>query len=170
VAACFLVDGFGVLQLLACALFLWLFGTSVEDAMSRPRFLAFCLLGGGVAIGLGRVVDADATATVVGAAGVVSAALGGYGRLYRRAHVLTLAPVPTAFLLFELPARALIAAWFALQGAFAVTSLGGPLADGGSATLLACAGGFVYGLLAIRLFAPRCKQQPPPRSAVPVSP
>jgi membrane associated rhomboid family serine protease len=165
-----LVDGGSVLQLLAGALFLWIFGTTVEDATSRPRFLALCVLAGGAAVALGRAIDPDAVWTVVAAAGAVSAGLGGYARIYPRAHVLGIAPVPFAVTLVAAPAWTLLGAWAALQAVFALTSAGGPLGDGGAALLAACAGGFALGLLAIPLLAKRRKHHPPLPLATPAVP
>lgn len=158
--------GDSVLQLLTCALFLWIFGTNVEDATSRPRFIAYCLLGGGAALALGRAVDAEATATVVGATGAVSAVLGGYVRLFPHARIITLVLVPFAFTLVEVRVWFLLGAWALLQALFALTGVSGPLADGGAAILLGCAGGFAFGLAAIPLFALHRKQLPPSPPAI----
>jgi membrane associated rhomboid family serine protease len=158
-----------VLALLASASFLWWFGTSVEDAMSRTRFLVLCLLGAGAAAGLGRALDAAAVDATLAAAGAAAVVLGGYARLHPRARFVSLLLVPTAFTLHEVPARALIAVWFALQAAFALTRVSGPLGDGGPAAFLATLAAFALGLLAIGLFAQRRKQAPSPRSAIAVA-
>lgn len=168
-AAQLLLPAGSVLQLLVSALVLWICGTTVEDTMSRPRFLTLCLLAAGAAISLARALDADATATTVAATGAAATALGAYIRLYPRAHVMAVVPVPFASTLVALPMWALLGAWFALQAIFAATSLAGPLADGGAALLLAGAGAFVYGLLAIPLFAQRRKPYPPPLTTPAVS-
>ncbi len=152
VVAQLLADGGGALALLLSALFLWLFGVSVEDAMSRPRFLALWLLGAGAAVALALALDPDGAIAAAAVAGGTAVVLGGYARLYPRARIVTLVPVPTAFTLFELPAWALLGLWFALQAVFVSV-----------APLVA----FPLGLLAIRLFAQRRKQVPPPPSAIP---
>ncbi|HMJ02468.1 MAG TPA: rhomboid family intramembrane serine protease [Conexibacter sp.] len=170
VVAQLLADDSALLALLASALFLWIFGTSVEDATSRPRFLVLWLLGAGVAVGLGGALDDGAGVATVGAAGGTAAVLGGYARLYPRARIVSLLPVPTAFTLFELPAWALLVAWLAIQAAFALTSVNGPSADGGAAAYVAPLAAFALGLLAIGLLARRRKRLPPPRSAIPARP
>lgn len=143
-------------------LVLWWFGVSVEDATSRPRFLVFCLLGGGCAIGLQAALDPGASAPATGAAGAVAGVVGGYLVLYPRARVVSIAFVPFAFTLVELPAWVLAGAWLLLQAAFAATSSGN-----GGVAYLAQAGGLAFGLLAIRAFAQRRKRVPPPAAARP---
>ena len=91
------------LELLLDALYLWMFGPSVEDSMSRPRFLVFCLLGALAAIGVQRALDADAAAWTAGASGAAAAALAGHVLLYPRARIVSLLPVPFLFRLFEVP-------------------------------------------------------------------
>jgi membrane associated rhomboid family serine protease len=150
------VLGYGeTLELLADVLFLWIFGPTVEDSMSRVRFLAFCLLGGLIAAGLRLALDPDATVAAVAAGGAVAAVLGGYLAWYRRARVVSLVLVPLLFSLFEVPAWILLALWLPLQAALA-----------GWVALAAEAGGLVFGLLAMRAFAQRRKLHATPPSAV----
>lgn len=158
IVAQLLGEGASVLQLLAGAWFLWIFGTSVEDAMSRPRFLALCLLAGAAAAALARALDGDASLAAAATAGVAAAALGGHLRLYPRAHVVTLLPLPTAFTLVEVPTWALLAAWLAVQAAFAA------FVDGGAAAALGSVAGLALGLAAAGLLAQRRKAYPPPPS------
>jgi len=159
--AIFLSDG-GTLQLIASALFLWIFGTNVEDSMSRMRFAAFCLLGGSAATGLALLLDRDATVEPIAAAGAAAAVLGGYIRLYPHARIVSATIVPFAFTLIEVPAGGFVGAWFVIQAIFAATA---GAADGAGA-FLAQAAGFVFGLLAIRAFAQRRKLQAPPPPAM----
>ncbi|MDO8213844.1 rhomboid family intramembrane serine protease [Conexibacter sp. CPCC 206217] len=161
VAAWFVLHDGGFLVLLVDVLFMWWFGPSVEDSMSRPRFALLCLLGGGVAFGLQALLDGDAVApaATVGAMGAVAAVLGGYAVLYARARVLSVVPLPLLAGLVELPALVLLAVWFALQALLAATSLGDVAGDGGAA-FLAQLGGFGVGLLAIKLLVQRPKPIP----------
>jgi membrane associated rhomboid family serine protease len=147
---------------LASALFLWWFGTSVEDATSRPRFLALWLAGAATAAALARALDADAALVALAAAGGTATVLGGYARLYPRARVVSILLVPTAFTLHELPAGVLLGAWVVVEAVFAVTAVSGPFADGGAATLLALAAAVALGLLAAGPLARRHKRIPAP--------
>jgi len=143
-------DG-GLLRLLTDALFLGIFGPSVEDSMSRPRFLLLCVLGGAVALAVRLALDPTADALAPAAsAGVVAAVVAGYALRYRRARVVSVVLVPFMISLVEVPAWILLALWPVLQAAF-----------GEWALFAAQAGGLVVGLLTIRALAQRRKQVPP---------
>lgn len=153
----------GILHLAGNMLFLWIFGTNVEDAMSRLRFVLFYLLGGLCAIGLQIAMDPGSTVPTVGASGAIAGVLGGYIVLYPRARVVTVVFVIFLFTLIELPAWVLLGFWFLEQALFAAGQLAQPTGSGGGGVAYAAhVGGFVFGLLAIRIFAQRRKRMPPP--------
>ena len=151
----------GILHLLGNMLFLWIFGATVEDAMRRPRFLCFYLLGGLAAAALQIGFQPGSTAPTVGASGAIAAVLGGYILLYPRARVVTLVLIVFFFTLIELPAWVMLGVWFAEQALFAAASLGSPQGGGGVA-YFAHIGGFVFGLFAIRAFVRRRRALGPP--------
>lgn len=150
----------GLLHLLANMLFLWIFGATVEDSMSRWRYLLFYLAGGLVAVVVQVAVASGSTVPTLGSSGALAAVIGGYVLLYRGARVLTIVLVPLLFTLVELPLWPLLALWVAEQALVGATSLGHVAGEGDAATWLAQAAGFLFGLLAIRLFADRRKQVP----------
>jgi membrane associated rhomboid family serine protease len=152
----------GILHLFGNMLFLWIFGTNVEDAMPRVRYVAFYLLGGLAAFGLQIAMSPDSAVPTIGASGAIAAVLGGYILLYPRARIVTLVFVILFFTLIELPAWVLLGFWFVEQAAFAATSVAHPTGGSGGVAYFAHVGGFAFGLLAIRAFAQRRKQQPPP--------
>jgi membrane associated rhomboid family serine protease len=151
----------GILHLAGNMLFLWIFGTNVEDATSRVRFVAFYLLGGLAAIGLQVAFDPGSTVPTVGASGAIAAVLGGYILLYPRARVVTLVFIVFFVTLIELPAWVMLGVWFLEQALFATTSLANPTGEGGGVAYFAHVGGFAFGLLAIRAFVRRDKRRPP---------
>jgi membrane associated rhomboid family serine protease len=151
----------GILHLLGNMLFLWIFGGSVEDSMSRPRFVLFYLLGGLAAIGLQVLVEPSSTVPTIGASGAIAAVLGGYILLYPRARVVTAVVLILLVTLVELPAWLLLGVWFVEQAIVGATSLGDVAGGGGGVAYFAHVGGFVFGLLAVKLFAQRRKQVPP---------
>jgi membrane associated rhomboid family serine protease len=136
-------------------LFLVIFGPNVEDAMSRPRFLAFYLLGGLVALAGQVAVGPDSTTPTLGASGAIAAVLGGYILLYPRARVLTLVFIFFFFTIIELPAMVLLALWFLEQLWFGLAGLSSPLGGSEGVAYFAHIGGFLFGALAIRAFASR---------------
>ena len=94
-----------IVQLLGNMAFLWWFGNTIEDAVGGIRFFGIYLVGGVCAVAVQVAVNADSTATIVGAAGAISAVLGGYTVLYRGARVLTLVLIPLLFTVIEVPGR-----------------------------------------------------------------
>jgi rhomboid family protein len=152
----------GILHLAGNMLFLWIFGTNVEDAMSRIRFVAFYLLGGLAAIGLQIAIDPSSSVPTVGASGAIAAVLGGYILLYPRARIVTVVFIFFFFTLIELPAWVMLGLWFLEQALVGAASVAQPAGgEGGGVAYFAHIGGFVFGLLAIRAFAQRRKRQPP---------
>jgi membrane associated rhomboid family serine protease len=147
-------------------LFLVIFGPNVEDATGRPRYIAFYLLGGLVALGAQVLVGPDSTAPTLGASGAIAAVLGGYLLLYPRARVITLIFIVFFATIVELPAVLLLGFWFLEQLWFGAAGLASPLGGGQGVAYFAHVGGFVFGLLTIRVFARRERssaKRPPPR-------
>jgi membrane associated rhomboid family serine protease len=143
-------------HLLGNMLFLWIFGNNVEDALGKLRFLVFYLLGGFVAtatqtfITLTWASHLEATIPNLGASGAISAVLGGYLVLLPRAKVLTI----IFFVLRDVPAVLFLGIWFGFQLLDGSASLAHPQAGGGVA-FFAHIGGFVFGMVAVRLFQQR---------------
>ena len=131
--------------------FLAIFGPTVEDAIGRVRFVVFYLLGGLVALAAQVAVDPSSTAPTLGASGAIAAVLGGYILLYPRARVLALVFIVFLFTLVEIPAVFLLGFWFAEQLYLGATGLAGT-GSGEGVAYFAHVGGFVFGLLSIRLF------------------
>jgi membrane associated rhomboid family serine protease len=143
-------------------LFLWIFGNNVEDAMGPVKYFGFYILGGLAALALQVAVGPNSTAPTLGASGAIAAVLGGYIVLYPRARVLTLVLIIFFFTVIELPALLMLGIWFAEQAVFGAANLTNPTGGGGVA-YFAHVGGFLFGLLAVRLLARRRKQVPAAR-------
>jgi membrane associated rhomboid family serine protease len=132
-------------------LFLWIFGNNIEDSMGRLTFLGFYLLGGFAALGLHILSDPDSAIPTVGASGAIAAVLGAYARLYPRARVVTVVFIIIIFTVVTLPAVLVLGVWFLLQ---LLPAFSDPLgATGGGVAYFAHIGGFLFGILAIKLFA-----------------
>jgi membrane associated rhomboid family serine protease len=144
----------GLLHLLGNMLFLWIFGNNIEDSMGRPRFIVFYLAGGLVALAAQTLIDPAAAVPTIGASGAVAAVLGGYALLYPRARVVTLVIIILFITVIELPALVVLGLWFLIQLFYGAADLAQPVGGGGVA-YFAHIGGFVFGLLLIRLFANR---------------
>jgi rhomboid family protein len=133
-------------------LFLWIFGNNIEDSMPRPVFVVFYLLGGLAALALQVFTDQSSAVPTVGASGAIAGVLGAYARLYPRARVVTLVFIVIIFTVVTLPAVLVLGLWFLLQLLPAFSSPG-DLAGGGGVAYFAHIGGFVFGLILIKLFA-----------------
>ena len=131
------------LQLGANVAALCLFGASIERRFKR-WYLPFLLLGGMVAVFAQYWIDTGTDLPVLGASGMVAAALGVYFMLVPRA---------TGRVLADLPARILLALWFLIQLFDGVSSVGAPLASAGIA-YVAHVAGFLFGVFIASMVSP----------------
>jgi membrane associated rhomboid family serine protease len=144
-------------------IFLWIFGDNVENALGPVKYIAFYLLGGLAALALQVAVSPGSTDPTLGASGAIAAILGAYIVLYPRAKVLTLVFIILIVTVIELPAWAMLGVWFAEQAAFGAAGLTTATGSGGGVAYFAHVGGFVFGLITIRLLAKRARGSPPMR-------
>jgi membrane associated rhomboid family serine protease len=142
-------------------IFLWIFGDNVESAMGPVKYLVFYLAGGLAALALQVAVAPGSTAPTLGASGALAAVLGAYIVLHPRAKVLTLVFIIFIFTVIELPAWVLLGVWFAEQAVFGAAGLTDPTGGGSGVAYFAHVGGFVFGLLTVRLLVRRARQRPP---------
>lgn len=134
----------GWMHLLGNMWFLWLFGNNVEDAMTRPRFVAFYLLSGIAAAALQVWSDPASAVPMIGASGAISGVMGGYLILYPHVKVYTVMPLGFTF---PLPAWMMLLYWAGIQ------LLGGFGAGEGGVAFWAHVGGFVAGAALVKFFA-----------------
>jgi membrane associated rhomboid family serine protease len=150
----------GWLHLLGNLWFLWIFGPSVAEAVGARRFAAL-YLGSGVAAALAQAAfDPVGLTPMLGASGAIGGVLAAYVSLYPRRRIDTL------FFLFVLPIPALffVLEWFAMNLLRGLGSLAG--AQSGGVAWWAHVGGFLAGLLLVRLLFPRARptrRHAPPR-------
>jgi membrane associated rhomboid family serine protease len=148
----------GLLHLGGNMLFLWIFGNNVEDALGYVKFTLFYLLGGIAALLLQVIVGPSSQVPTIGASGAIAAVLGAYIILFPRARVVTVIFIIFFFTILELPALVVLGIWFLQQALFGYFDLANPGGGGGGVAYFAHIGGFVFGLLAVRVLAKR----PPP--------
>jgi membrane associated rhomboid family serine protease len=146
-------------------LFLWIFGDNVEDALGHVKYLAFYLLAGLAAATMQVVTGPESLIPMVGASGAIAGVLAAYVVLHPRAPVTVLNPIPLLWLFFglffTLPAWVIIGEFFVVNLFQGFGSLFG--AEQGGVAFMAHVGGFVFGLVALRLFLgrPKPKAQEP---------
>jgi membrane associated rhomboid family serine protease len=138
------------MHLLGNMWFLWIFGNNVEDAMGRFRFVVFYLLTGAAAVLAQVVLNPASAVPMVGASGAISGVMGGYIVLYPQVRVFMM--VPLGFMLTSMawPAWMMLGYWLLLQFISGLTVIGH---EGGGVAFWAHFGGFVAGVILVKLFA-----------------
>src|ERR1700690_3883075 len=134
-------------------LFLWIFGDNVEDYLGHFTYLVFYLLSG-LAAGVTHILlNQGSRIPSVGASGAIAGVLGAYFILYPRARVLIWFP-PIFF--FHVPAWLMLGYWFVgnfLSGT--ATAIAETSQTSGGIAFWAHVGGFVAGVVMIRIFGER---------------
>jgi membrane associated rhomboid family serine protease len=137
----------GLAHIAGNMLFLWIFGDNVEDAMGHFRYLVFYLLGGvGAALAWAFSALGDPVAIhqpLVGASGAISAVLAAYAVLYPSSPITTW----VFFFLIDVPAWIVIAFFFVINLWSAIH-----YSNAGGVAFMAHVGGFIAGLVLLRLF------------------
>ena len=142
-----------LMHLLGNMLFLWIFGDNIEDDLSHGRYLAFYLTTG-VLASIAHVVSTlvfgdNPFIPSLGASGAISGVMGGYLVLHphRRVRVFILR------FLTEVPGYVAVGLWFLLQLVSAFGVIGGGPQSGGGVAFIAHIGGFIAGVILVKLFA-----------------
>jgi membrane associated rhomboid family serine protease len=134
-------------------LFLWIFGDNVEDYLGHFPYLVFYLLSGLAAAITHILLNAGSTLPIIGASGAIAGVMGAYFILYPRARVLVWFP-PIFF--FHVPAWLMLGYWF-LVNFFSgtATSIAETSQSAGGIAFWAHIGGFVFGMLMVKIFSER---------------
>lgn len=135
----------GIFHLAGNMLYLWIFGNNVEDAVGHLTFLLFYLLCGLAASFAHVLSDVNSAVPMVGASGAIAGVLGAYFLLFPKANVITLVILIIFIRLIRIPAVLVLGFWFLLQLLQAGSRAGG-------VAWFAHIGGFLFGLITVRLF------------------
>ena len=130
-----------------------IFGDNVENRLGGGKYLAFYLFSGIAAAMLQSFFMPGSTVPMIGASGAIAGVLGAYLILYPHSRIASLVPILFIFTIVEVPATIFLGFWFISQLFSGWLSLHG--ADVNSVAWWAHIGGFVFGMLAVRLFARR---------------
>lgn len=139
--------------------FLYIFGDNIEDYLGHFTYLVFYLLCGLIAMTTQVAMYPHSNVPTVGASGAIAGVLGAYFILYPRARVLIYFP-PIFF--FHIPAWIMLGFWFVLQllSGAETLSVGFHGKDVGGVAFWAHVGGFVSGLVMVKLFPERRRRTP----------
>jgi membrane associated rhomboid family serine protease len=155
----------GLAHIFGNMLFLWIFGDNLEDRLGHVRYLIFYLICG-VLASLAHVFTTVAFSAggsgllvpSLGASGAISGVLGGYVLLFprNRVHVIIVRVFTTV------PAYVALGLWFLFQFISGLGMLGAGSQEGGVA-YAAHIGGFVAGLVLVKVFTVGRGASAPPR-------
>ena len=130
-------------------LYLWIFGDNLEKVMGAVRFVVF-YLACGLAASLAHIVfGPGSNVPAVGASGAISGVLGGYLVLFpgNRVRVLTRGGIA------HVPAIVVLGFWILIQLFNGIGSMAATSETGGGVAYMAHIGGFVAGLVLVKLMA-----------------
>ena len=127
---------------------LYIFGDNVEDRLGHLRYLIFYMICG-VASGLSHLLlNLNSNVPTIGASGAIAGVMGAYFILHPRAKILTLIPIFFIPYFLEIPAYFFLGFWFLLQFINAAGSAG----QVGGVAWWAHIGGFVFGIIFLKIF------------------
>lgn len=145
----------GWLHILGNMLFLWVFGRNVEDLIGGGRFLALYLLTGVAAAVVQVMFNPYSRLPTIGASGAIAGVMGAYLMKFPRARILTLVPIIIFYTTLEIPAAIWLLLWFGIQFFSGIGSLADADHPLDNVAWFAHIGGFIAGLLLVRLFPER---------------
>lgn len=131
-------------------LYLWVFGDNLENRMGHLKYLVFYLLTGLIAslshVYASQFFGKDLLIPSLGASGAISGVLGGYLILFptNQVRVFVIGTI------IHVPAFITLGLWIGLQLLSGWGSIG---AEGGGVAYAAHIGGFIAGMLLVKLFA-----------------
>jgi len=140
----------GWMHLIGNMWFLWVFGNNIEDSMGHFRYLIFYVLCGVLAALTHIFIDPSSTVPTVGASGAISGIMGAYIVLYPKVRVYTLIFLVVYVRVIPMTALAVLGLWFAIQ---LFSGLASGAGAGGGVAFWAHVGGFVAGVVLVKLFA-----------------
>lgn len=145
----------GWMHLIGNMLFLWVFGKNVEDLIGSGRYFVFYMLCGLISAVVQVVFNPFSRMPTIGASGAIAGVMGAYLIKFPRARIITLVPIFFFITTMEIPAAILLLWWFAIQFFSGFGSLGSNDYNSGGTAWFAHIGGFLAGMLLIKLFPPK---------------
>jgi membrane associated rhomboid family serine protease len=143
----------GWAHLVGNMLYLWIFGDNLENRLGHGRYLGFYLICG-ILASLSHVFATSAFSPgnmlipSLGASGAISGVLGGYLLLFPKSQVR----VFVGRGIMTVPAFVALGFWIVFQVISSLGMLGGQQEGGGGVAYAAHIGGFIAGLVLVKLF------------------
>ena len=140
------------LHIIGNMVFLWAFGSEIEDVMNPLRYTAFYLAGGLISMFAQIVASPHATVPCLGASGAIAAVMGAFIVIYPRDRIRSLLIVFIFVRVTFVPAAVLIGFWFVIQ----LLNLGAVVnVQTGGVAYMAHVVGFIFGALSARFLVDR---------------
>ena len=141
------------LHLASNMLYLWVFGSMVEQLLGWRRYLPFYTLCGLIAAAVQVVASHESEIPAVGASGAIAGLLAAYVVLRPGATIGAIAPRLFYFPDVNLPAALMLGLWLLSQIFGGLVALG-PAGSSTAVAWIAHLGGFVSGLVLVLFFRP----------------
>ena len=138
----------GFLHILFNMWSLYIFGDNVEDRLGPLRYLLFYLLCGFLSGISHLLINWHSQVPTIGASGAIAGIMGAYFLLYPGSKILTLIPIFFIPYFVQIPAFLFLGFWFFLQ----FISAAGSSVQAGGVAWWAHIGGFVFGMVLLKLF------------------
>ena len=146
-------------HILGNMLFFWVFGPEIEDVMGPISFLVFYLFGG-IAATVAQVwIDPTSTIPNLGASGAIAAVMGAFLVTYPRDKIRSVVFLGWLARVTFLPAILMVEIWFLTQFFSEVGALAQVQGDDSGVAYMAHIGGFIFGMIACRLFESRRRRR-----------
>ncbi|MFC1495453.1 rhomboid family intramembrane serine protease [Thermodesulfobacteriota bacterium] len=127
---------------------LYIFGDNIEDRLGHIRYVIFYILCG-LASGLFHLaLNFHSRIPTIGASGAIAGVMGAYLISYPKSRILTLIPIIFIPYFIEIPAFFFLGFWFLMQ----FLNAAGSSASGGGIAWWAHIGGFIAGIIFLKLF------------------
>ncbi len=143
----------GLFHIFGNMLYLWIFGNNIEDRLGHFRFILFYLFCGIAAAVSHALIAPSSTVPMIGASGAISGVLGAYLLLFPYARIHTLIFLGFFVQTIQIPALIVIGFWAIIQVVSGLTAQG--IRNQGGIAWFAHVGGFIAGLITIKLWQPR---------------
>ncbi len=136
--------------------FLWVFGSHLENVLGTLRFVLFYLACGVAAGTMQSLLNFGSPVETVGASGAIAGVMGAFLIIYPRVRVFTLVFLFIFITTVEIPSAFMLLYWFAIQLLSGLWSgAHGRSATGGGVAWFAHVGGFIAGVVLVKLMPAR---------------
>jgi len=143
----------GLMHIGGNMLYFWIFGNNIEDRIGHVRFVFFYLFCGVVAAFAHALSSPGSAIPMIGASGAIAGVLGAYLLLFPSARVHTIVFFGFFVQVIRIPALIVIGFWAIIQ--FVSGLIGQGMLHQGGTAWFAHVGGFLAGLITIKLWLPR---------------